>query len=254
MAKSNQVLPPEAKAPAPSGAMVLRGPGACVALDGDADNTAVALVLNDGWRRAQGGLAEIIRFGAMLLEVGEWLYNLDNLQHGISSHGHGGDRKSGSGLKGWIEKNCPDINYKTAYGYMCAASGLRREAKLAEDVPLLAMMGEDPVPEARAERLRKRVRRILAESTLGLLKEAARGPAPAPAGGARKGAGRPGLEASAETRAGAAWAVIGAGIDRATAWRFERFLPESMAREALSTVDLLRDALKARLAELGKGA
>ena len=81
------------------------------------------------------------------------------------------------------------MNYKTAYGYMCAAEGLRREARLADGVPLLAMMGMDAIPEARAERLRQRVQKVIAESTLGLLREAAREPTD-PKGGAREGAGR----------------------------------------------------------------
>lgn len=259
------VLPPE-KAGAASSAVVLKCDGACVSLDGNADTAAVALVLTEGWNRAQAGLVEIIRFGATLLAVREWLDatvvssrehgdKLDNLQQRISSSGHGGDRRSGTGIKAWLADHCPDINYKTAYGYMVAAAGLRREAKLAEDVPLLVMMGEDPVPDARAEKLRKRVQRILAESTLGLLREAATAPQEASAkGGARGGAGRPKLEASAETRAGAAWGRIGPEIDRATAWHFESFLPEAIAREALATVKLLQEALAARVQEFGKGA
>ena len=250
--EANAVLPPSpptAYSPQPT-AVTLRCDGACVHLDGNADATSVALVLTTGWHRAQAGLFEIVRFGATLLAVREWLDNLDNLQQRISSSGHGGDRKSGTGLKAWLEKNCPEINYKTAYGYMCAAAGLRREARLADDVPLLAMMGMDPVPEARAEKLRRRVQRVLAESTLGILREAASAPAEAVAkGGQREGAGRPKIEPSAETRAGAAWGLIGREIDRATAWHFERFLPESMAREALDTVKLLQDALKERLQE-----
>jgi len=244
------VLPPE-KAGAASSAVVLKCDGACVSLDGNADTAAVALVLTSGWSRAQAGLVEIIRFGATLLLVREWLEDHSSAENGAKR----GDPGYTGGLKKWLADHCPDINYKTAYGYMVAAAGLRREAKLAEDVPLLVMMGEDPVPNERAEKLRKRVQRILAESTLGLLREAATAPQEASAkGGARGGAGRPKLEASAETRAGAAWGRIGPEIDRATAWHFESFLPEAIAREALATVKLLQEALAARVQEFGKGA
>lgn len=247
---ADQVLPPDADAP-DGAAVTLRCDGACVRLDAHADTASVALVLTSGWNRAQAGLVEIIRFGATLLAVREWLENsYSPAENNSPKRGPGA-----YGLKGWLADHCPDINYKTAYGYMMAAAGLRREAKLADDVPLLVMMGEDPVPEARAEKLRKRVQRILAESTLGLLREAASAPhEPAAKGGPRDGAGRPKLDAAAETRAGAAWGVIGREIDKATAWHFERFLPEAIAREALGTVDLLRDALKERLREFGKGA
>ena len=249
--EASAVLPPEKAGK--TAAVTLSCDGACVTLDRNADTASVALVLTTGWNRAQAGLMEIVRFGATLLVVREWLDATV-----VSSREHGDDgRISGRdpGLKGWLEKNCPDINYKTAYGYMCAASGLRREAKLAEDVPLLAMMGEDPVPEARAEKLRKRVQRILAESTLGLLREAASAPQEAAAkGGQREGAGRPAAQHQGSVvAAGAAWGRIGPAIDKATAWHFERFLPEAITREALSTVSLLKDALEARLVELGKG-
>jgi hypothetical protein len=61
--EASQVLPPETAA-AKSGAVVLAGPGARVALDEHADPQAVRLILSDGWNRAQGGLVEIMRFGA----------------------------------------------------------------------------------------------------------------------------------------------------------------------------------------------
>ncbi len=249
--EANAVLPPEATAPK-SAAVTLRCDGACVHLDRNADTAAVALVLTTGWHRAQAGLVEIIRFGATLLAVREWLDG-NYFPAEINSPKRG---KGAYGLKGWLADNCPDINYNTAYGYMCAASGLRREAKLAEDVPLLVMMGEDPVPEARAEKLRKRVQRILSESTLGLLREAASAPQePVAKGGQRDGAGRPSAKHNdSAVAAGAAWAKIGSQIDRATAWNFEKFLPEAITREALSTVKLLQEALTARLQELGKGA
>ena len=249
--EASAVLPPEKAVK--TTAVTLKCDGACIPLDEHAPTAAVALVLNEGWRRAQGGLVEIMRFGATLLAVREWLEDecspAENIQHR-------GCTSKGNGLKGWLEKNCPDINYKTAYGYMCAAAGLRREAKLADDVPLLVMMGEDPVPEERAEKLRKRVQRILAKSTLGLLREAASAPQEAVAkGGQRDGAGRPEAKRDGGTvAAGAAWAKIGSEIDKATAWHFERFLPEAITREALSTVKLLHEALTARMAEFGKGA
>lgn len=247
--EATQVLPPEASAPK-SASVTIACQSARVTLDKNADPVGVARVVSERWDRAQAGLFEILYFGATLLEVQAWVEEF-NLQQRINSpKAEGPGRPGGTGLKGWLEKNCPSINYKTAYGYMCAASGLRREAKLADDVPLLAMMGMDAIPEARAEKLRQRVQRILADSTLGLLREAASAAQePVAKGGQREGAGRPKLEPSADTRAGAAWGLIGREIDRATAWHFERFLPEAITREALSTVALLKEALEARMKE-----
>lgn len=208
------------------------------------DEAEAARLVSDGWRRAQGGLVEIIRFGATLLVVSE------RLERAIGN----GCIQTGETLKSWLKEHCPEVNYKTAYGYMSAASGLRREARLAADVPLLALMGADPVPEARAEKLRRRVQKVIADSTLTLLK-AASAEQVVHRGGAREGSGRPqAQQVDAQTAAGAAWYKIVREIDKSMAWRFERFLPQSMAQDALATVELLRTNLKARLAEFGKGA
>lgn len=250
--EASQVLPPDDSDNRPDAELVVRGEGVRVdRAETSVHDAAVVRAVRESWGRAQAGLVEILRFGATLLAVQERLENAFSSGERVPGHGW----NKGTGLKAWLEKACPEINYKTAYGYMCAASGLRREARLAEDVPLLALMGEDPFPEARMEKLRARVQKVIAGATLGLLREAATAPQEASAkGGARDGAGRPKLEASAETRAGAAWGRIGPEIDRATAWHFESFLPEAIAREALATVRMLQDALAARVHECGKGA
>lgn len=52
---------------------------------------------------------EVIKFGALLNEVSDFLGE----SRGV---GHDGD-----GLKGWLEKNCPEVNYNTAKGYKAMA-------------------------------------------------------------------------------------------------------------------------------------
>jgi len=226
----------------------------------DMDSHRVVMAVNIQWQRAQAGMLEIMRFGVMLLEVEE---RISNIQQGMSNvkgesyspaENNSPKRGPGSyGLKGWLSEHCPEINYKTAYGYMMAAEGLRRMVKVAEDVPLLALMGEDPIPEERAERLRQKILKEVSDHALKHFKDAARADVPTlPKGGAREGSGRPRLEHDAVVRAGAEWAVIGRRIDVAVGWGFTRWLPEAMAREALSTLDVFRDALKERLAEMGK--
>lgn len=150
----------------------------------------LAAALTAQWSRAQAGLVEIIRFGAMLSQVARQLEAPTRSPAGERVPGHGWNK--GTGLKAWLAEHCPGINYKTAFGYMVAANGLAREARLAEDVPLLSLMGEDPIPEPRAEKLRARVYKVLADASLSLLKAAGTSsPPPLPTGGPRDGAGRP---------------------------------------------------------------
>lgn len=54
-------------------------------------------------------LRESVKFGAMLIEVERFVG---------CGRGRG---NAGEGLKGWLEQNCPEISYKTAYGYKSLA-------------------------------------------------------------------------------------------------------------------------------------
>lgn len=51
---------------------------------------------------------EVVKFGALLNEVESFIGN--------------DAKRDGSGLKGWLEENCPDVNYNTAVGYKLMAS------------------------------------------------------------------------------------------------------------------------------------
>lgn len=210
------------------------------------------------YRRAVAGALEMVRFGAMLVEV-ENVLTCENIpQKGCTS--------GGQGLQAWLEQNCPDVNYKTAMRFKHLAEGVQRHCRLPATVPLsLAMPGPEgeyaapegacPITPARLKKLQKEVWALVEGKSARQLQFAFAAPAAPVKGGARDGAGRPMIkQADSVTLAGAAWELIGRSIDRATAWHFERFLPESIAREACSTVDLLSNALKARLQEFGKGA
>jgi len=53
---------------------------------------------------------EVVKFGALLNEV-----------EGFIGEGRGGVHDN-DGLKGWLEENCPDVNYNTAKGYKAMAA------------------------------------------------------------------------------------------------------------------------------------
>ena len=128
------------------------------------------------WQRAQGGLFEIIKFGAMLMVVSNVLDGRSKRslpRETAFNSGHGWNK--GLGLKRWLSENCPDVNYKTALGYMAAAQVVAKAAELRADAPLLALMGE-PGKKAAAmdEAARNRVMGIIAVSSLRALKAAGR--------------------------------------------------------------------------------
>ena len=135
-----------------------------------ADETAAAVSAQ--WTRAQNGLGEIIRFGAMMVAIDRALAPA-NKRAGLYG---------GKTLKGWLTEHCPEVNYKTATGYRDAALGVAAAAELPDALPLLALMdgAADEMDATRA-----RVMQIISGASIALLKAASR------RGGARPGAGRP---------------------------------------------------------------
>ena len=120
------------------------------------------------WRRAQDGLLEILKFGAMLMEVSS-VIQLDNAGRG------GAGWNKGMGLKNWLAEHCPDIHYQTAMGYMRAAQGLQNIAEIGADVPLLRLMDAEDTKEAEeVVGARERINKALDGASLRLLKEAGR--------------------------------------------------------------------------------
>lgn len=95
------------------------------------DENLVAKALSWQWRVAQKiqahAVVAALRFGAMLATAEEEL-----------SSGRGRGRK-GEGFKGWLEKNCPEINYKTAMRWRKLALAAGSMMKLQPDRLNLAL-------------------------------------------------------------------------------------------------------------------
>lgn len=195
--EASQVLPPDDSDNRPDAELVVRGEGVRVdRAETSVHDAAVVRAVRESWGRAQAGLVEILRFGALLITVRERL-DAESFSTGKRLDG---PTAKGTGFKAWLEKRCPEVNYNTAYGYMCAAEGLRNMLRLADDVPLLPLMGVDPIPEKANEKLRKKMMKVIGASTITLLKAAAReGSAGRPKGGTS--AGRRALTADERTAA-----------------------------------------------------
>jgi len=169
MMQADQVLPPEAAAP-----------------------YAPEAVTAQYWRAISGAL-EMVRFGAMLLEI----------ETGVSrvrlrcENGQLAGQESG--LKAWLADNCPDVNYKTAMRFKALAEGVRRYCNVPAKVPLaLAMPGADGEPVGRDAKLAKLQRSVwaLCEGRSARQLQFAFGADAAPRGGDR----RSGLKMSEEEK------------------------------------------------------
>ena len=199
------------------------------------DESAAAMLLTEQWRRASIGLREIVAFGAMMVQLEE---------------GFSGLKRVGAGLKGWLAKHCPEINYKTAMGYKAAAMGVRRLCRLAADRPLLPLMGESPLTDGEQEEARELVLSTIAESSLRLLRDAAS--VQETRGGARDGAGRKKLVADGQALSEAAlvnWTAVQSRIVTFCGHSFDKYLAPEVAAMALESVTQLRDLLAARVEE-----
>ena len=124
-------------------------------------------------KTAGAAVREMVVFGAMLEKTDDALtkdrYNPDG---------------RGCSLKSWLEANCPEINYQTAKSYQRAAEGVRVLAKMADDVPLLPLMGRETPADAALAKVREDVLGVIANSSLNVLRRAA---LPMPVGNKLKG-------------------------------------------------------------------
>lgn len=150
-----------------------------------ADESALAQEISNQYaatcKACSGAVIEMVRFGALLIEAEAKLAGSDDDVRA------GKAWRRGQGLKAWLAAHCPEVNYRTAWGYKQAAMGIRDALQIAQDVPLLPLMGESPLPDKAEENLRERVLSAIQTNTLSMLRSAY---APDGRGGTREGAGR----------------------------------------------------------------
>ncbi len=93
------------------------------------------------YHAAINGLYYAFLFGKMLITVRENIgvltrENAENISSGKS--GITGGWNAGTGLKGWMDANCPEINYKTAYRFLQMAE---------KALQAMATLGLEPTEE-----------------------------------------------------------------------------------------------------------
>ena len=126
-------------------------------------------------KAAGAATREMVVFGAMLEQVDDGL---------TKKRFANADKGATASLKSWLEENCPEINYQTAKSYQRAAEGVRVLAKMADDVPLLPLMGAEPIADEALRKTREEILGVIASSSLNLLRRAA---LPMPVGNKLKG-------------------------------------------------------------------
>jgi len=131
-------------------------------------------------KAAGAAVREMVIFGAMLEKVDD---SLTKTRYNNAENPNG----TGVSLKSWLEHKCPEINYQTAKSYQRAAEGVRVLVKMADDVPLLPIIGadakEDGLDDA-ARKTREEVLGVISNSSLNVLRRAA---LPIPVGNKLKG-------------------------------------------------------------------
>ena len=104
-------LPTVAPQGAKAGAVAMVEPVKAVPLTDDQAANAIRKQYQVVIRAEAATFRERVRFGGMLLQWERFL--------GEARGGKGGT--SGDGLKGWLEKNCPELGYNAAMGYKTMA-------------------------------------------------------------------------------------------------------------------------------------
>lgn len=153
-----------------------------------------ARALSKQYRRAVAGTREILIFGAMMDRLGNVLSRQNDTWPNRGS--------LGQGLKGWLAKHCPEINYKTAYAFLNLARGMVRALSLPEGADVPRLLGARVKELGEEERpLRKKLDEALAGKSRRQLEfdfGIRAGKSEGQLGGVREGAGRKGFSEVAE--------------------------------------------------------
>jgi len=200
------------------------------------EHTAEAVC--EQYRKAVAGVVEMVRFGAMLLEV-ESCLTCETARR---------NQHSDETLKGWLTVNCPEVNYKTAMRFKGLAMQVRESCKLPKATSLLLCLpGDDDAGEAvsaEVAKARGQVHELLDGRSARQLMFAFA--SESPKGGVLGGAGLK-RAPTTEERASLAWQV---GIDQCqylTGWAKDSArLLDKMQRKAIAEklreiAELLRD-------------
>jgi hypothetical protein len=91
--------------------------------------------LTQQWELACAGMIEIIKFGAMMLQLRQFL-----IPRAESKHTGSGRYAKGEGMKAWLEEFAPSISRTTAERYMALAESLQDHFRLGKRVDLALLL------------------------------------------------------------------------------------------------------------------
>jgi hypothetical protein len=77
------------------------------------------------YHRATGGMVEVLKFGAMLMQLREGIDSTRGIDRveGVA----GAKYEKGTGLKAWLEAHCPEVKISTAWRFLTITEGMARD-------------------------------------------------------------------------------------------------------------------------------
>jgi hypothetical protein len=206
-------------------------------------------VVTAQYKRAVAGALEMVRFGAMLVEIDTAL-----AAGGQDPNGRRGEES----LHGWLEAHCPDINYKTAMRFKLLAEGVQRACNVPAKISLsLAMPGPDgqtvlppgkcPIPPTRLEKIQADVWDLVTGKSARQLMFDFAAADPKPKGGPNhtEKLSAEDKHAKAVADAKAVWTSgVAALVDNAKRLKTHRLLDAATIDALLLKLDVIRDFLK----------
>lgn len=114
------------------------------------NNSELGKHLTDQYHRATGAMAEVLKFGAMMMILRDHLAN--NSTRGVVRTG--GAKAKDTGIKGWLKEFAPEIKEPTAYRFLHVAEVVAKEFVLPGKIsfPELATKPPETLPPALAKK------------------------------------------------------------------------------------------------------
>ena len=95
------------------------------------DDALMGSQLTEQYHRAVGGMREVLRFGAMMLQLRENLFTREQVSVG--------GRGNKDGISLWLSEHAPEVNRTTAYRFMHVAEAVAAQFKAPAKVSFIEL-------------------------------------------------------------------------------------------------------------------
>jgi hypothetical protein len=113
-----------------------------------ADDSLMGQQLTEQYHRAIGGIREVLRFGAMMMQLRNYIESTRGLDHHTTT-GKGAKYDANTGVDAWLKQFAPEVKKATAYRFLHVAESIAQQFQTPAKITFadLATKAPEELPE-----------------------------------------------------------------------------------------------------------